>query len=151
MYFRITGSVLSSLAAALTTSCSAPQNSAAPAPDGRPTVQFSAQDKAAARSLSIGNTTTLQGAKDPYQLAMLCSVAIDTLMATLRQSAILSGEQLKAMEQIRGVYASRVQALAAANGTGRAAIEKDLAELRNADDDQAEQARTAIGCIQRLQ
>lgn len=112
---------------------------------------FGADDRKAARMLSIGNTPELETTSDPYKLAVLCKVAIESLVAPIRESETLDSRQIAAFDRIVGFYTNRTAQLGAALGKSRSDIASDVETRRAADTDRSERGRAAVGCISRLQ
>lgn len=109
---------------------------------------FSAEEKRAARTLSIGNNSTLDDIKDQSKRALLCAVAVEALIERLRESGALNPEQLRLLQSLPSGYRRKAQA---AGGKSEADLSNDEREIRAANDSPAELGRTGIACIQRLQ
>ena len=111
---------------------------------------FSEAEKAAARSLSIGDSATLKTVNDPTDRALACSQSIAVLAKSLRESDALTDKQFDALEQARLLYDRQVPI---DYGTQPTADKSDASTdtVSEADDDQSQGARFALACLRNLQ
>lgn len=125
--------------------CSEPAGQGAPAPAPGEARIFGPAERAAARSLSIGNRSALELETDPYRQAVRCARAIASVEAIVRSSGALDPEMATAFVAARKVYLERSEALAPPAD----------AELRSdenaASPTRAEESRIAVACLQSLQ
>lgn len=109
--------------------------------------EFTQDDKRAARALSLTNAGTTERTDDPQEQARLCSSAIEALRVRLRDSAVLSDEQMLALGEAKAIYDRRIRGVVASASEAA----NDQPEQAEGDASPAEQARLAIGCLQDLQ
>lgn len=105
---------------------------------------FSEEDKRIARALSIGSEVHKSNAPPQYEAA-LCNLALATIAEQLRNSDLLSAQQLKAFEQAQSVYRRR-----AAAGLSPEEREKTRNDVEAAYPDHSDRARFAMGCLREL-
>ncbi|NTZ43412.1 hypothetical protein G7A66_10030 [Altererythrobacter sp. SALINAS58] len=109
------------------------------------TKTFSQGDKEIAKVLSIGSSN-LEVAAGPYQKALLCELAVQTITNQLSSGEALAGEQRTALKQVQAIYSQRVSA----SGEDEAQINRDRREIELAYPDVKQRARLAIGCLREL-
>lgn len=108
---------------------------------------FGAEEKAAARALSVGSDSMAQTDAQPYAQALLCQVALEAVAEPLRQSGRLSAEQTAGVEQLIAFYERRVQSLS----TGKSEAELRLETEKYRAQAEATVSRTAFACLRKLQ
>lgn len=138
---------LVSLAAA----CSPPAAVTQGASTDQPARQFGAEEKRAARALSIGNDPALVGDATPYDRALRCSIAFEALAKKFVEAGSGSGPQLRAIGQARALFDRRAGTLARQANRTTAEMAGDRAKQAEAFPEGPERARAAIGCIRQLQ
>ncbi|MBT2133558.1 hypothetical protein KK137_04340 [Croceibacterium sp. LX-88] len=140
-----------SVALALTTlaACSPAENSIA-APE-RKVREFSEEDKRLARALSVGQAQAVTEADSPYARALLCANGMDALAERLQDFQGLAEQQQLAIEQARTYFSEELNEAGAGEGKSASDIKSDLEKTALANVDAAENARTAMACLQRLQ
>ena len=109
-------------------------------------VPADATQKQAARALSVGNVAMIAPSADPFQRALACAVAVETLAARLEKSQMLDEAQNAAVKRAARFYAQQSIALAP---TSAAAHDYDKVkrqeEIRQRESRLS--AQTAIGCL----
>ncbi|WP_133366390.1 hypothetical protein [Qipengyuania sediminis] len=103
-------------------------------------------ERRAARLLSLSNNSTLDAKTDPYDRAVLCTVAIEAVQQRLTEAIGMSAEQKQAMAAARGVYQRR----AAAAATGARDIRADAERMRTENEDPNQMMRTGVACLRQL-
>jgi len=133
----------------LVVSCSSPQESAQTPLDENALPQFSEEDRLAAQVLSIANRGRMPEAPSPYEQALACSQAIETIVERLRQSGALTDQQMQAVEEGKLIYERRAQLL---RGQADPAAGNVQAEFSNARGSPTlrDQTLFAMGCLQEL-
>ncbi len=115
--------------------------------DGAPSP--TSAERRAARLLSLTNNSSLDNKKTPYDRDVACLAAIGFLEGRMAEMIAISQEQRRALAQARGLY--RRKALAEADGKDARAVDADRDVLqRDAEDDPAQSAKTAVACLRRL-
>ena len=139
----LAGTIAASLAV---TACSPAEDAAgeaARAAEAEP----SEADRRAAALLSLSNNSTLEGKKDPYELAVACLVALDSLQERMAEVQALDDEKRNALRLARTLYERRATA---ASGKPAAELASDVEAGRAAADDPSLQAQTAVSCLRKL-
>jgi hypothetical protein len=113
--------------------------------------QFTDEDKRVTRLLSVGNNRALAQSDTPYDEALLCSLAIDSMSEVLNRNNSLPAEQLTALGQAIEVLRSRVQAFGRDLGKEASEIEADREAVAEQVASEQERAQIAIGCVRRFQ
>lgn len=132
----------------LLTACS-PETTPASQPSQTPVREFSAEDKRAARALSIGNQAALTGAATAYDRALLCNIALDSLTEQLQERGALTTEQQRAFAEVQQLYERRLAQ--ASGGKSQEQLATDRTEAEEANPEPSTQAQIAIGCLRQLQ
>ncbi len=150
MLFLAIRPTLQGALALLLVACSSPEETTQTPPGEEPARQFSAAERAAAQALSIGNRGTMPEAASPYEQALACSQAIESITERFRQSGALTEQQMQAVDQAKALYDRRAQLLA--SQADRSADESPTDPRDAAQDSPAprEQALLAMGCLQEL-
>lgn len=112
--------------------------------------QYSATDKAAARALSIGNRSGLADSSGPYDHALLCILAIQTISDRYRDSGALDPSMKAAMQGVSAIFEQRARQ-AAPSGSEAGDLDRRLRELDLKYPDETSRARMALGCARELQ
>lgn len=112
--------------------------------------QFGEAEKAAARTLSIGNYTVLERADGPYAEALLCSNAVTALAGRLDEAGGLAPQQANAIREAQSIFERRLGSLGLDEGRTQAQIDQDLRQTARENPDSASNARIAIACLQNL-
>lgn len=132
---------------ALLSSCAGPGEALGdPEHDARSQAAPNEAERRAARLLSLTNNSSLDAKSDPYERAVLCVVAIDSLQERLRNAFGITGDQKRALAVARGVYERRADSAKAAGANLRGDIEKADSEAEDA----GELARTGVSCLRQL-
>lgn len=113
--------------------------------------EFSQEDKAAARALSIGNASAIEEAASPYAQALLCRNAIEKLAAQFRQTEGLSDEQIQGIEQVQALYDRRVRLLSGPESKSSENLSHDLDQPTADNSESKTNGRVAIACLRQLQ
>lgn len=145
---RLRPTFLCALGAVLLTAC-APETSPAPQPSQTPAREFSAEDKRAAQALSIGNQAALTGAATAYDRALLCNIALDSLIEQLQERGALTTEQQRAFGEVQRLYERRLAQ--AAGGKSQEELATDRTQAEEANPEPSTRAQIAIGCLRQLQ
>lgn len=122
-----------------------------PVGEEHPGRQFSAQDKAIARALSLGSRSKIQEESTPYDQAVACRVAIESIGERLRQLDTVTSDQIRAVDQAEALYDRRIQVLASAADKSNGDISADIQARAEVDTDQGAQALRAIDCLRNLE
>jgi len=112
---------------------------------------FSEQEKRAARMLSMGSGASVETASSPYQQALRCRTAIETVGARFRQGGAQGDAQSQAIAQATAILDQRLRAQAVLEDKSDAAIRRDLEQAVQAADDLPAQGQLLIACLQQLQ
>ena len=134
---------------ALTTACSSQ------GPTKPPIVQleqkvFSAADKQAATALSIGNAVAVKSAGSPYDQALLCTAALQTLDQRFKNSSLLNSTQTAALRQIQTKYETQLSALGKAKNINQSAIRDAIAQTVSTKEP-AVLLQAAVSCLKQMQ
>lgn len=127
---------------------SADKGDADPKPEAR---QFSEEDKRVARALSVSQVQSISDAEGPYARALLCANGMDALAERFQDFRGLGEQQRSAIEQAREYFGQQLREAGASEGKSANDIESDLQKTAQDNIDPAENARTAMACLQRLQ
>ena len=130
------------------TACSSREESSPPSSE-QPR-EFSAEDKRAARALSISNNPAVMNAESPYARALLCRNGIGALAEQFEKARGLSDEQRQAMEQARAYFDEQLRVLGQREGKSESDVSSDLEKVAQENVDTAENARIANACLRRL-
>lgn len=111
---------------------------------------FSDAKKAAAKTLSIGVSQTIDTMRDPTTKASICSRSIGTLTQILSESNALTDIQRNAIEQARAFYQRQIpKGSDIQRSDGTAGDRED--DLRVAEIDPGQDARIALACLRDLE
>lgn len=113
--------------------------------------EFGAEEKRAARALSISNTEIVANAESPYARALLCRHGLTEMAGMMRETWSLSSEQEQALRHAEAMLDERLRELAGAEGKSSEGIQEDLEQTAQNNRDQARNVRMAVGCIEQLQ
>lgn len=134
------------ICACLLSGCST-SDPAPPSGNSGGAARFSAEDKRAARALSLGSGPDLgQVAQDPRQQALLCIAALGTIETRFGNTGAMSAEQTRALEQAKAVYRTK----AGLAGRSPADVADALKKATRQSPDVMTSARRAIGCLRNL-
>lgn len=136
------------LAASSLTGCSSSEESSARSSE-QPR-EFSAEDKRAARALSISNNPAVINAESAYARALLCRNGIGALADQFEKARGLSDEQRQAVERARAHFDEQLRALGHREGKSESDMRSDLETVAQENVDAAENARIANACLRRL-
>lgn len=103
--------------------------------------QFGAEERAAARALSVGNSSLLGEGKGESEKARTCVAAIDFLTDRMRTAGILTADQQNALRAARRTYELRAD---------RASGEATGTDDETAPPSDQMLARAGLGCLQAL-
>lgn len=109
--------------------------------------EFSEEDKQAALALSIGNVQALSTETSPYERALSCSIALESVYAQLSESGQLDTAMVNAIEQVRTMYNNRVQQLGSAENKSTADIAAERLQRAEEIPEPSERGQIAIGCL----
>ncbi len=112
---------------------------------------FSDEERRAALALSIGDNARIASVEGAYDRALLCSNAIDSITAQVREAGALTSEQLRVMDQAGTIFANRLRRMAEGEGKSAVDIAGDLRRMEAEDEQPGGNARVAIACLQQLQ
>lgn len=101
----------------------------------------------AATLLSLSNNSALDAQSDPYELAVTCVVALDSLAARVEGGTTLNAEQRQALTSARGVYERR--AIDASGGTSEQ-LRLDVEERKAASGETRQRLLEAVSCIRQI-
>lgn len=104
-------------------------------------------DRRAAALLSLSNNSTLEAKKDPYELALACLVALDSLQERLNEMQALNNERRNALRLARSLYERKASTSSAKSA---AELANDIHAERAASENQTLQAQVAISCLRKL-
>lgn len=156
MRFNLFKSILASaIVLAALSACSAQEARRDPSAEPPPR-DFSEEDKAAARALSIANSTRiaenslLNDEDDPYMQALICRNSLQGLVELLRTSGAISDTQINAIEETIALFHRRAAALGESAGKTPANIEQDLRKIEQNSYGTEARGKTALACLQRL-
>lgn len=120
----------------------------APSADsGRAEVAPTTADRQAAALLSLSNNSTLELKKDPYERAVACLVALDSVQERFVEVGALDEKMKRTMRGARALYERKASAL---NGHSAVDLARDVEAGRATSDDPSLQARTATSCLRAL-
>lgn len=128
--------------------CSAPADSNAEQLHTGPVRTPSEGERAAARELSLGMSSSLQQTTEPYQRALQCRIAIDQVRQAIRESGALNEEQLRLIRTVRDNYVREALELGKQAGKSSAEIDADLASARESILSSSRGGAIALACIQ---
>jgi hypothetical protein len=117
----------------------------------RTPVEFSEQDKIAARALSIGNSDAMENADSPYARALLCRNGMMVLSKHFDNFAALGQQQRQAVRRADAYFDRQLQALGSSQGKSKSDIAEDLQQMNLDNSDLSLNARIALGCLRGLQ
>lgn len=112
--------------------------------------EFSAEDKAAALALSLGNVQALSAENSAYARSVSCSIALESVSSQLSEGGQLDTAMIDAIEQVRTVYDNRVQQLGSAEGKAAADIATDRQQRSEEIPESSERGQIAIGCLRAM-
>jgi hypothetical protein len=115
---------------------------------------FSEQEKRAARMLSMASGGSVETASSPYQQALRCRTAIETVGARFREAGAQGETQSRAIAQATAILEQRLRAQAVLEKKSDAAIRRDLeqaVQAVQAVDDLPAQGQLLIACLQQPQ
>jgi hypothetical protein len=133
--------------AAFATACSEPAASPQPAPAETATARASEADMRAAALLSLSNNSALDVQADPYDLAVTCVVALDSLAARVESGTALNADQKRALASARRVYEQRARD--ASGGTSEQ-LRLDVEERKAASGETRQRLLEAVSCIRQI-
>lgn len=112
---------------------------------------FSAEDREAARALSIGTVSTMEDdATGPYGQALLCAVALDAVISRLGEGEGGEIPQIATLKQAHVIYVQRANRLGRELGKSSLDIKTDGVERARKVPEMRDRAVTAIGCLRGL-
>jgi hypothetical protein len=112
--------------------------------------QFSAQERSAAKKLSLAGETASFTAGNAYDRALRCRNALAALTSTFRKTEVTTGEQLALLDRAIKAYERRVVDQAANSGRSADEARDDLAKGSGESPNMAEEARTGLACLRSL-
>lgn len=136
---------------ALLASCSQPPASREDDTPKSPPREFSAQDKKIAQALSVGNDSTVENADGPYDQALLCRNAIETIIGRLVDSGRAGGEVLGTLRQAQEVFDTRLRSLATSEGKSQNDLRRDIRDAAEQNVSSSTASRLVLGCFKNLQ
>ncbi len=114
--------------------------------------EFSAAEKAAARSLSVLAVNDAANANDdPFERAVRCHAALGGLRAEFGSSEVLGEAQLAELVSAERYFEQRVQEEGAAAGRRRAQIGVAIREAEQQRPGIADELRIALNCVRQTQ
>ena len=111
---------------------------------------FSDAEKAAAKTLSIGDNQTLETMSDPMAKALACNRSIGSLIETLRGSDALTDLQWDAIKEARDFYGQQVP-VDRTGGTSDGNAEYPTDNPQEIEIGPANDARLALACLRALE
>ena len=111
---------------------------------------FSADDKRAAASLSIGNVQSVSSDMTAYDRSLTCSIALQQVKTRLSASGQLNTAIIDSINQVNMVYDNQVRQLGAADNKSSADIAADRTGRTEEMMEQSQQGQIAIGCLRAL-
>lgn len=101
----------------------------------------------AARALSLGSLPELGANRDPYERAVMCSIAVRKISQRLARNGAMGDEQLAVINRVRAEYDRQVRTLGARAGKTDAALRADRSQQTERLSDPNLTGQTAIGCL----
>ena len=133
--------------AAMATACSQTGEPRQPAAQEESAARPSEADRRAAALLSLSNNSALDTQSDPYELAVTCVVALDSLAARVESGTALNAEQKRALASARRVYEQRAKD----TGTKTSAqLREDIDERKAAPGETRQRLLEAVSCIRQI-
>lgn len=111
---------------------------------------FSADDKRAAASLSIGNVQSMSSEMTAYDRSLTCSIALGQVKEQLSGSGQLNTAIIDSINQVNMVYDNQVRQLGAADNKSAADIAADRTGRSEEMMEQSQQGQIAIGCLRAM-
>jgi hypothetical protein len=112
---------------------------------------FSAEEMKQARALSITQASSVTDAANPYAKALLCKIGMDLVAQRLQNVGVMNAEQRQILQESKAYFDRQLNALGEQRGKSARDIQRDLAQVAEHHSDAAENTRTAVACLKRLQ
>lgn len=109
-----------------------------------------AEDRRAARSLSIGNAPALDDDVGSYIQALRCSIALETINERFINSGDFSAELKRGMLDAQAIYERQVAQLGAEDGKSRKEIQGDIEAQAKQIPEISTRGQIVIGCLRKL-
>lgn len=136
-----------SIAAGLVAACGSPPPKEDPSALSTKEV-FSEEERRIAAALSIGRPAILQEEASEYGKAILCKVALDSIVPRLR--GLTSPEQRAQLAQVEAQVADRAFVQGGAGGKSRAEVSRDVQARAAQVDDPSILVPTAMACLRTM-
>lgn len=114
---------------------------ATPSPAAR---NFSPEEMAGARALSLVSSVSLEQSSSPYQQALVCENALVEVIDRAKDAGMTGAGGLATIERARALFTDRVNQM---NGQASTPLQRDRAMVRASNPDIAANGRIAIACL----